>query len=390
MRTVSGSRTFYDPDEPDIAELEALTATLTTAGAYQHAERTLHEVVIYDAVALAGVFDDPGRRRLLQAELAEVLSAGPGVFVIRRAVERALLDQVTMAFQRIIDEQRASGTTAGDHFAAPGANDRVWNVAEKLALAEPDLFVDYHACDALAVAAVAWLGPRYQVTAQLNVVNPGGAAQEPHRDYHLGFMTPHQAADYPAHVHALSAMLTLQGSIAHCDMLVESGPTIVLPHSHKYGPGYVTSVHPEVKDLFARRAVQLPLDAGDSLFFNPALLHAAGANRTADRHRMANLFQISSPFGRAMEQLDRTAMSLALYPALRRRAEAGWPASRLDRVMAAAAEGYAFPTDLDRDPPIGGKAPESQAELLSRSVAEAITPEELAHRLAEHGQRRRG
>ena len=29
-------------------------------------------------------------------------------------------------------------------------------------------------------------------------------------------------------------MLTLQGAVAHCDMPVESGPTMLLPHSHKY------------------------------------------------------------------------------------------------------------------------------------------------------------
>lgn len=29
----------------------------------------------------------------------------------------------------------------------------------------------------------AWLGPGYQLTAQVNVVRPGGKAQEPHRDY---------------------------------------------------------------------------------------------------------------------------------------------------------------------------------------------------------------
>ena len=52
------------------------------------------------------------------------------------------------------------------------------------------------------------------------------------RDYHLGFMTDEQAERYPVHVHALSPMLTLQGAGAHFDMPVESGPTMLLPHSH--------------------------------------------------------------------------------------------------------------------------------------------------------------
>lgn len=55
----------------------------------------------------------------------------------------------------------------------------------------------------------AWLGPGYQVTSQINVVNPGGAAQTAHRDYHLGFASAERAARFPAHVHQLSPVLTL-------------------------------------------------------------------------------------------------------------------------------------------------------------------------------------
>ena len=63
--------------------------------------------------------------------------------------------------------------------------------------------------------------------------------------------------------------------------------------------------------------MQLPLAKGDAAFFNPALFHAAGTNRSKDIRRMANLLQVSSAFGRAMESMDRTRMSATLYPALR-------------------------------------------------------------------------
>ncbi len=101
-----------------------------------------------------------------------------------------VVDRATAVFDALIEEQRASGATAGDHFAAPGANDRVWNALEKAALHDPDTFADYYANDVLALVARAWLGPGYQVTSQINVVNPGGAAQTAHRDYHLGFLSP--------------------------------------------------------------------------------------------------------------------------------------------------------------------------------------------------------
>src|SRR5712691_3306187 len=169
----------------------------------------------------------------------------------------------------------------------------------------------------LELAAGAWLGPAYPVTSQVNVVNPGGAAQSAHRDYHLGFLSAERAAAYPAHVHRLSPVLTLQGAVAHCDMPIETGPTLYLPHSQKYAPGYLAFHQPEFTSYFEANYVQLPLEKGDAAFFNPALFHGAGTNRTADVRRMANLLQVSSGFGRAMETVDRSAMSAAVFPALR-------------------------------------------------------------------------
>ncbi len=65
------------------------------------------------------------------------------------------------------------------------------------------------------------------------------------------------------------------------------------------------------------------------MFFNPALLHAAGSNRSGDTRRMANLLQISSAFRRAMETVDRERVVTAIYPALRAAAEAGMTAEQV-------------------------------------------------------------
>ncbi|MHA6795614.1 hypothetical protein ACVGVM_19150 [Pseudonocardia bannensis] len=139
----------------------------------------------------------------------------------------------------------------------PGANHRVWNaLLEKLAAREPGRVADYYANDVLALVSTAWPGPNYQVTSQVNVVNPGGRAQ-----------------------------------IAH--------------------------------------HVQLPLSCGDAVFFNPALIHAAGA------------------------------------------------------------EGYPFPTNLDRDPPVDGLAPQSRADLVLRALDEGWEPAVVRDRLAEQSGRRR-
>jgi ectoine hydroxylase-related dioxygenase (phytanoyl-CoA dioxygenase family) len=134
--------------------------------------------------------------------------------------------------------------------------------------------------------------------------------------------------------------------------------------------------------------VQLPLRKGDAVFFSPALFHAAGANRTAGVRRMANLLQVSSAFGRAMEAIDRSAMSLAVSPALQAMADDGASPSAVANVIAACAEGYPFPANLDLDQPVDGLAPPTQAEILARAVAERWSRPQLETELSAWNTRR--
>jgi ectoine hydroxylase-related dioxygenase (phytanoyl-CoA dioxygenase family) len=366
-------------------EFRELTTRRTRLADYPRAEGTEQEVLRYDSERLRAARDHGAVR----AELARALLDGPGIVVLKRAFAVPVVDRATAAFTALIEQERAAGVTRGDHFAKPGANDRLWGALDKLAARDPGVFADYYANDMLALAARAWLGPGYQVTSQVNVVNPGGAAQSAHRDYHLGFLSAEQAAAYPAHVHRLSPALTLQGAVAHCDMPVETGPTMYLPHSQKYEPGYLAWRLPEFTAYFDEHYVQLPLDKGDAVFFNPALFHAAGHNRSAGIKRMANLLQVSSAFGRAMETVDGEAIANAVFPVLRQRSRAGAPPEWLRNVVAAFAEGYPFPTNLDLDPPVGGLAPPSQADVVWQAVTEDWTPERLHGQLRAHAARRR-
>ncbi|GAA0664429.1 phytanoyl-CoA dioxygenase family protein [Streptomyces thermocarboxydovorans] len=369
---------------PDLDAFRALVEQPTDITAHPHATEVRDGVLLYDADRLLGA----GRAEIA-AELAAALADGPGIVVVRGAFpDTAVVDRATAVFDALIAAQRAAGTVAGDHFAAPGANDRVWNALEKAALHDAETFADYYANEVIALVSSAWLGPGYQITSQINVVNPGGAAQTVHRDYHLGFLSDEAAAAYPPHVHRLSPVLTLQGAVAHCDMPVESGPTMYLPHSQKYEPGYLAWRRPEFQEYFAAHHVQLPLAKGDAVFFNPALFHAAGANRSADIRRMANLLQVSSAFGRAMETVDRTAVVDAVYPVLLKRKAEGAGEEWLERVIAASAEGYPFPTDLDRDPPVDGLAPPSQADLVRRALREEWSPQTLRDELRAADSRR--
>ena len=134
--------------------------------------------------------------------------------------------------------------------------------------------------------------------------------------------------------------------------------------------------------------MQLPLAKGDATFFNPALFHAAGTNRSAGIKRMANLPQVSSAFGRAIESVDTTANCLAVFGALKAlKARGGEGALR--NLITVVAEGYPFPTNLDHDQPIGGMAPPTQADLLGRAVAEDWDDTRLRTELTAKQQRRR-
>ncbi|MCW2874432.1 phytanoyl-CoA dioxygenase family protein [Actinacidiphila oryziradicis] len=387
--TTEGRRTWLSENDCDLDGFRALVEQRTDPRDYPYAACAERNVLLYDGDRLRAAAATPAGRRDVQAELVRALTDGPGIVVFRRAFpDLSVVDRATGAFNALIADQRASGATAGDHFARPGANDRVWNAMGKMALRDPAAFTDYYANDIVALVSTAWLGPGYQITSQVNVVNPGGAAQTVHRDYHLGFLPNDVAAAYPAHVHRLSPVLTLQGAVAHCDMPVESGPTMYLPHSQKYEPGYLAWRLPEFHEYFEANHIQLPLAKGDAVFFNPALFHAAGTNRSAGIKRMANLLQVSSAFGRAMETVNREAMVNAVFPVLLKRKAEGAGRDWLEAVVSACAEGYPFPTNLDIDPPVDGLAPLSQADIVRRAVNDGWTPDALRDELRAGAERR--
>ncbi|WP_120495653.1 phytanoyl-CoA dioxygenase family protein [Kiloniella sp. EL199] len=334
------------------------------------AQEVVHNVLIYDGKKVRDLSQKTNAKRQLMAEWTIALSKGPGVLVIKRAmIDLDVVDRASEVFESIIVSEKETNLAAGDHFAKAGSNDRIWNALEKHCITDPVNFAHYYGNITLAMVSEAWLGVGYQMTAQVNRVNPGGSAQAAHRDYHLGFMTNEQMSSYPSHIHKLSPLLTLQGAVAHCDMPVESGPTKFLPYSQLFLEGYLAFTRQEFQDYFENNYVQLSLEKGDAVFFNPALMHAAGENKTSDIYRLANLLQVSSAFGRAMELIDRNRMLSVLLPVLQSAKQSGSLCDEmLKSAIAAAAEGYSFPANLDIDPPIGGLAPKTQAQKIQEAV----------------------
>ena len=181
------ARGYLSEDDCRLADLIDLVSAKTEAARYPYARGVEQNVLIYDGACLRQELSRPAGRRHVEAELIRALHDGPGIVVLADAFgDLGVVDRATRQFEAIIAAQRARGDAGGDHFATAGQNDRIWNALEKLALRAPDVFAAYYANDLIATVCRAWLGPGYQVTSQVNVVNPGGAAQTVHRDYHLG------------------------------------------------------------------------------------------------------------------------------------------------------------------------------------------------------------
>jgi hypothetical protein len=104
---------------------------------------------------------------------------------------------------------------------------------------------------------------------------------------------------------------------------------------------------------------------------------------------MANLLQVSSAFGRAMETVDRAKVSRAIFPVLKARRDAGVDGGSLANALACAAEGYPFPSNLDLDSNVNGLTPLSQAELVQTALDEGWSDERLDIELTAYDVRHR-
>jgi ectoine hydroxylase-related dioxygenase (phytanoyl-CoA dioxygenase family) len=378
-----GTPAFRSTADLDVDEFAAVCDRATDPAAVPTASRIVHNVPVFPAEALRRAAGSTASMRDAMSELHDCLLHGPGAFVVESMVDPGIVDAATQTYLEIIADEKAAGIVAGDHYAEPGLNDRIWNSFQKLAERDPSTFARYFANPVIDLVCRAWLGPAYRMTAQINVVHPGGAAQRPHRDYHIGFLTDAQAEQVPISMHRASVLLTLQGAVSHSEMSVESGPTRLLPFSHAYELGFLAYRDPTFQQYFADHFVQLPLRTGDGVFFNHALFHAAGDNRTADVVRMANLMQVSSAFGKPMETIDTAKVVVACFPHLQAMyREQGFSAD-VEALIAMAAEGYAFPANLDVTPPVGGMAPASQSDLVRDALAEGWSADRVAAALAQ-------
>ncbi len=378
----TNQQVYFSQSDIDYDDLAKICSQKTLQEDYPFAASVSNNVVIYDANYLETFIGDSENELRLKTELHQVLEGGPGVFVIRNLYGHDAIDQSNNIFEKIVESE---GNTSNDHFAS-GTNTRIWNAFQKVALEDPDAFISYYSNNLLKLVAESWCGPNSQMTAQVNIVRPGGEMQKPHRDYHLGFQENQIVELFPISAHRLSNYLTLQGGVAHTDMPLASGPTMVLPYSQQYELGYLAWRDIACTDFFNDNAVQNQMNKGDGIFFNPALLHGAGSNTTKDFHRIANLLQISSPFGKTMERIDYLKIINRIYPFLLEHSINKTLSEKLiENVLVCATDGYAFPTNLDNDKNLNSKLQGmTMFELTKQSLIDLVNLENFSLKLLEH------
>ena len=152
-------RVYLSAEDCNVGDLAALTSRQVNLAHYPHATDVQKNVLIYDCDDIRASVSDAYARRSILAEWAEALATGPGVIVLKRAeTDHAMIDRASDIFRAIIAEQHRTNSGGGDHFAKPGANDRIWNSLEKHCLADPENFAAYYGNEILALISEAWLG----------------------------------------------------------------------------------------------------------------------------------------------------------------------------------------------------------------------------------------
>ena len=375
---------YFSDSDIDYDELISICSQETIEANYPLSDSISNNVVIYDAKDFRSFVGNIEEEIKLKTEMHHVLESGPGVFVVRNLFNEDVIDESNAIFEKIVKNESNS---SNDHFAA-GTNTRIWNSFQKVAMENQEAFINYYSNDLVKIIAESWCGPNSQMTAQVNIVRPGGEMQKPHRDYHLGFQENEVVEKFPISIHRLSNYLTLQGGVAHTDMPLESGPTVVLPYSQQYDLGYLTWRDTKFADFFNKYSVQNSMSKGDGIFFNPAIFHAAGANTTNNFHRIGNLLQISSAFGKTMEHIDYIKIITHIYPSLLDHIKNKTLSERLiENVLICATDGYAFPTNLDSDKNSDSKLQGmSMFDLTKQSLLDSLSPEKFKLKLLEQQQ----
>ena len=128
---------YLSPQDCDLEKFAEQVDRQLTIQNVPQAHDIQKNVPIYDISRL----DMTGNTQTLRAEWADVLRNTAGVLVLRNAfADTRSIDAATSIYNKIIADEKVATGDKADHFAASGANDRIWNSAQKLCQYDPLVF----------------------------------------------------------------------------------------------------------------------------------------------------------------------------------------------------------------------------------------------------------
>ena len=244
-------------------------------------------------------------RRAVQAELAHALMDGPGIVVFTRRLRPAVVDRATAVITALIEEQKARGVADRRPLRQARqqrpAVERAGEARRRRPRGLRRLLRQRRRQPRLGRLARPELPDRLRPERG----QPGrhGADRAPRLPPRLHGPRPRRAVPGARAPPVAGADAAGRGR-ARATCRSRPGRRCTCRTRRSTSRATWRSALPEFQEYFDAHYVQLPLEKGDAVFFNPALLHGAGTNRTTDVKRMANLLQVSSAFGRAMGTVD--------------------------------------------------------------------------------------
>ena len=132
---------YYRAEQCNLADFQEMINQKLIPDSVPHASKITNNIPIYDIPELQNILQNYEQKYELMAEWAWVLRAGSGAIVLSKAYHNtSVIDEATKIYEKIISDEKLKNVGGADHFAAAGANDRIWNSLQKLCESSPGVF----------------------------------------------------------------------------------------------------------------------------------------------------------------------------------------------------------------------------------------------------------
>ena len=124
---------YYHSKECNLEDFKKTVDQKLDIGFVPNAAEIQKNIPIYNIEDLQNALYNAELKFELMAEWAWVLRESSGAIVLRNAYkDTTVIDEATKLYEDIIADEKLKTGGGADHFAAAGANDRIWNSLQKL------------------------------------------------------------------------------------------------------------------------------------------------------------------------------------------------------------------------------------------------------------------